>query len=209
MIDISGSTFGRLKVIERAENKGRAVRWLCKCVCGQEKIIMSGHLKSGKIKSCGCLRLESVTKAKKTHGKTNSVEYKAWQSMKNRCYNNNYFLYENYGGRGISVCDRWLDSFESFYEDMGDRPKGSQIDRIDNNGNYTPENCRWISPCGNSRNRKTSRYWYVYGVKYDAAIDAAKEHGVVISTIRTWCLGRYDSGLSKEPRKNCWSELKY
>ena len=89
-----------------------------------------------------------------THNRTNTKEYRAWSSMKSRCSNPNVASYPNYGGRGITVCDRWLNSFENFFEDMGEAPEGFELDRIDVNGNYTPDNCRWVDESTQAKNRR-------------------------------------------------------
>lgn len=156
-IDLTGRAFGRLMVLERSENGGKEPRWLCACICGRKKVVFGSSLKSGQTRSCGCIARE-VTRARSiTHGMFGSPEWRAWASMRSRCLVPTNRNYANYGGRGITVCVRWRDSFEAFYRDMGPRPSPHhQIDRINNNAGYEPNNCRWATRAENQRNRRTT-----------------------------------------------------
>lgn len=149
----AGSVFGRLTVIGRADGyTGKGAFYRCLCECGAKKDAAGYSLRAGKVRSCGCLQRESRVH----HGASYTVEYQAWRGMKRRCYNPSSPGYDSWGGRGIAVCDRWKNSFESFLADMGERPgEGYSLDRIDVDGNYEPGNCRWATAATQSRNKRS------------------------------------------------------
>jgi hypothetical protein len=159
-LNLIGQKFGRLTVIAFAGiAKCGQSSWECLCDCGNKKIVKSDHLRRGNTKSCGCLRKITTANRHLTHGMSHSRIYKRWIGMIKRCYNQNESNYKDYGGRGIIVCERWINSFENFFKDMGSTYKDNlQLDRINNNGNYEPGNVRWATPKENSNNRRNSKH---------------------------------------------------
>lgn len=163
MKDLRNMKFGRLTAIKPTNKRhNKYVIWECKCDCGNIIEVQSSYLSKEKRgrKSCGCL----MSDAKKVHGHTSSngyrsKTYRSWDGMKQRCLNPNNPKYDLYGGRGITVCERWLNSFENFLEDMGERPNETSIDRINNDGNYEPLNCKWstIEEQNNNRRRYANK----------------------------------------------------
>jgi len=153
VIDLTNKKFGRWTVIKMVgRNKQGKIMWLCQCSCGTNREVVGGDLKNGKSTSCGCLRIESIT----THSLYGTPTYKTWADMTQRCNNVNHYNYSDYGGRGIKVCKRWL-KFENFFADMGIKPEGLTIERIDNNKGYYKENCCWASMLDQSKNKRMQK----------------------------------------------------
>ena len=159
-INLIGQKFHRLTVVSRAENGKRGqVMWYCLCDCGNKTIVKSFNLRGKHIKSCGCFRSSK-------NGKSKTSECEAWYSMKKRCQNPKDKSWKNYGGRGINICKQWNNSFETFLKDMGLKPTFKhKIERIDNDGNYEPNNCVWATQFQQSRNMRTNRYITFKGKK--------------------------------------------
>ena len=185
--DLSGKTYSRLTAVAPVgkANNGE-IRWMCQCTCGATTEVSSGNLKSGCVRSCGCLRDETsavIGAATRIHGLFGTPEYQVWSNMKGRCTNPNDASYHAYGGRGVKVCARWMGSVENFYADMGARPSADHsIDRIDNDGNYMPGNCRWATRREQSNNRRSSIFITYHGLRLTVA-QWARRTGISHSAI--------------------------
>lgn len=177
--DLIGTIFHRLTVIRRAANSNAGQRrWECLCSCGNVVVASTTKLRSGRTKSCGCLSRDRTTK----HGMHNTTEYLVWQQMKERCHNPKKAAYLRYGARGIEVCARWRESFQAFIDDMGPRPAGTTLDRIDNNGPYAPENCRWADNHTQYTNRRQT-VWVEYDGERKCRKGWARQYGVNSTTL--------------------------
>jgi hypothetical protein len=152
-----GEVFGRLTVTARGgKNAYNLWEWVCRCKCGREVIVSGNALRSGKTKSCGCLQKDVWNAIVTTHGMSRTPTWRTWVAMLTRCRNRNDHTYRNYGAKGVTVCRRWY-RFESFLSDMGIRPPGTTIDRIDGCKGYMPGNCRWATPVTQNNNRTCNR----------------------------------------------------
>ena len=158
LIDMAGQRFGRLTVLGYVgKTKDRKSLWRCVCDCGRETVTMGRHMRSGHSNSCGCYAKDRVRETKTVHGHKpkagKSPTYATWLCMVQRCTRENWHAYHRYGGRGVTVCERWASSFENFLADMGERPDGMTLDRINVDGHYEPGNCRWATAQEQARNK--------------------------------------------------------
>lgn len=184
-IDLTGRKFGRLSVNYASHKEGKVLYWSCTCECGNTTNVRSQLLREGKTKSCGCLQEElrkSVGGITRTHGMKHTKTYVVWEGMKSRCYYTGDVSYKNYGGRGISVCDSWKNSFENFYRDMGERPDGMSLDRIDNSKGYYPDNCRWSSRTTQGRNKRNNIVISINGQR-KVLSELSKDTGIKYGTL--------------------------
>lgn len=187
--DLVGQRFGRLVVRKQGPHEGRSVAWECVCDCGGVSVVTTGRLRSGNTKSCGCGKYVGFEPYHKiTHGQASAQNgkptriYQIYKSMVRRCTRSADPAYYKYGGRGITVCARWRHSFENFYADMGERPEGKSLDRIDNDGPYSPENCRWATPLEQGANTRQNR-WITAGGMTKHLTGWARHFGVCPSTM--------------------------
>jgi hypothetical protein len=193
--DLTGLKFGRLTAVKRAADCGHHTRWECECECGNKTISHTTSLTSGRSKSCGCLNHETIINKITKHGGRHDKLYGHWCGMKKRCYNPKYEHYDRYGGRGITICDEWLNNYGSFKEwaECTGHKEGLTIDRIDNNGNYEPQNCRWVNQKEQVRNRSTTIY-----IEYDGKKKPLKEWCELLKINYKLAHARYKRGLNPE-----------
>jgi hypothetical protein len=176
--DITGHKYGRFTVIARhGRDKYNRTTWECLCDCGKTKIHVASHITSGQIKSCGCANFG----ARKTHGMSRTRIFNLWQHMWQRCTNPKQINYADYGGRGIKVCDRWK-SFDAFMIDMPPREGNKSLDRIDNNGDYTPTNCKWSTQKEQCRNKRNNVLYIVDGEML-TAVEIAENNNMKYQTL--------------------------
>ena len=180
-VDLVGQRFGRLTVLEECGRQGGGVVWRCQCDCGNITEVRSNHLRRGAIVSCGCYNREKD----RTHGQSHTPLHHVWQCIKDRCLNENYAYRDTYGGRGITICDEWLD-FNAFYAwaIANGYKEGLTIDRIDNNGGYEPNNCRWVDMKVQGRNRRNNHLLTFNGETH-CVTEWAELMGIKASTICT------------------------
>jgi hypothetical protein len=193
-IDLTGRSFGRLTVLsENGRSTHGAILWACRCACGGFCVVVGDRLRTGHTRSCGCLAREIATERAATmnvtHGQSTSRAYHLWSGMMTRCLNPKRSTWGRYGGRGITVCERWR-SFENFYADMGDPPARMSLDRIDNDKGYEPGNCRWANAHTQSQNRR-----HCLQVSYGGMTMTLAEWGRHLGISRWTLYDRYRRGL--------------
>lgn len=205
-VDMTGYKFNNCEVLYRVENRYGVAHWKCKCRCGKLFVSAGSNIRKGKTNSCGCYQKEKVSNTRKTHGKSESRLYGVWESMKQRCNNPNNPNYNRYGGRGIKIYSNWNNSFESFsnWAYANDYHDNLTIDRVDNNGNYEPENCRWVDCRAQSRNRNSNRLLKFQGKELCVA-EWSDLTGINSNTI----LNRLSRGWSVEETLSTPIEHKY
>lgn len=199
-IDLTGHRYGRLTVIERVgKNNTGQTTWKCVCDCGKEIIVVGARMRFGSVKSCGCLQREMASLANKTHGMTKSKLHVDWRAMRKRCFCKNDKAYKDYGGRGITVCDEWND-FMAFYEWSMNNGYSEELslDRIDNDGNYCPENCRWTDSITQGNNKRNN-FRVEYNGETKTLAEWSRITGIGSSTIKS----RIISGWSIEDALFC------
>ena len=183
IINLVGERFGKLMVINRdTAVTNKEARWECKCDCGKTSIVSSYSLRNGRTTSCGCINNGEYLKRITLYGKSITTEYNIWRSMIARCNNKNDAAYNNYGGRGITVCQRWTDSFDNFITDMGRRPKNMTIERVENDLGYFKENCKWATRKEQSLNRRSTIWLEHDGVRLSKT-DWAKKLNTTLNGI--------------------------
>lgn len=185
--DLTGQKFGRLTVIERVENKGKQTCWKCQCECGNEVIVQGNNLKNGHTVSCGCFRREKTSESHKTHGMARSKIYKTWKGIKKRCFNPNFKYYKDYGGRGITMFPEWIDDPKSFIDYVSKLPhfgeENYSLDRINNDGNYEPNNLRFTDRKTQSRNTRRNIIVEYQGRKM-TLMEAAELSGIPYDVLK-------------------------
>ena len=203
---ILNKKFGKLLVLETAgSDNHKNGLYKCKCDCGKIVILTRGQITKSKTKSCGCVWKQLNKEKGTTHGMHGTSIYSIWLGIKYRCYNKKHKRYKDYGGRGITVCVEWLESFENFYKDVGDRPKGMSLDRKDNNKGYSKENCKWSTTKeqnNNKRDRKDSNF-ITYKGKTKTITQWAKRSGLTATTVsdrlkRAWSFEKAITPIEKE-----------
>lgn len=196
MYDRTGEVVGRLTVIERAGTKqyqssNKRSMWLCQCACGNKIVTSARNLNEKSVLSCGCLQREAASSANTTHGESRNPLYKVWTEMKQRCLNPSDVNFHHYGGRGIKVCERWRNSFRDFLSDVGKRPVGTSLDRINNDGDYEPSNVRWASASQQLANTRRVRKFEVGG-EVLCIREISQKYGIHYNTL----IQRLNKGMS-------------
>ena len=193
-IDISNKKFGKLLALKRCTNMSGKTAWECKCDCGNITFVTTSNLTCNRIRSCGCLKIKQLLERSTTHNQRHTVLYSVWRGLRQRCNNPKHASYHNYGGRGITVCEEWDKSFQAFYdwsyangystENQKDEKLKLTIDRIDNNGNYEPSNCRWVDRKTQTRNMRTTRF-ITFNGQNKSVSEWCEIYGIKLQTFNT------------------------
>lgn len=181
---------------------------LCYCKCGGVCVRQRGGLRNGRSTHCGCRKIARLSELNSRHGMTGTAIYSTWCNMLDRCRNPKNHQFNDYGGRGISVCNRWM-TFENFYADMGDRPPGLLLERINNDLGYKPSNCKWATWNDQAKNKRVSKRWLVNGIWFDSSTEASAFFNVHPSVIIRGCNGYTRNGREYPPRQGWSASLKY
>lgn len=198
-----GDTYSQLTVIAAAPRKNGRNYFQCRCSCGNTLAVEKHKLVSGHTRSCGCYKIRLIKERSITHGRSRSRVYGIWIQMRDRCNNPENNNYSRYGGRGITVCERWENNFDAFLNDMGEPPTEYQLERIDNNGPYSPDNCRWATHQEQCNNRTTTLYFTYKGMNKSAA-EWAREVGMGYNTLRNRIVNLgwpIEKAMTTPPRK--------
>lgn len=204
--------YGKLTFIGHfGTSPDKHILWKMICDCGNERIAMATRVRQGAIFQCHACATQAGAEANKKHGMRNTSEYTSWQSMKRRCLSETDKDYKKYGAKGITICKEWIDSFECFFNDMGRKPKGSSLDRIDNTKGYYKENCRWATDSQQQRNKRNSRVWLIKGKVFESLLEAANFYGVTKTTVKRWVTGSFDKRRNTftRPKNDCKQIFKY
>ena len=193
-VDISNKKFGKLLAVKRCTNMSGKTAWECKCDCGNITFVTTSNLTCNRIRSCGCLKIKQLLERSTTHNQRHTVLYSVWRGLRQRCNNPKHASYHNYGGRGITVCEEWDKSFQAFYdwsyangystENQKDEKLKLTIDRIDNNGNYEPSNCRWVDRKTQTRNMRTTRF-ITFNGQNKSVSEWCEIYGIKLQTFNT------------------------
>lgn len=199
-----------LSELPHRSNDGH-IKWLCRCDCGDVSEYIATRVKHNRVNQCKKCGFKVIGTKNTTHGMRKTGTYSSWISMKDRCLNKNSKDFDSYGAKGITVCKEWADSFEQFYLDMGEKPRGKSIDRIDNNLGYFKENCRWATHSEQQKNKFNSCIWLVKGQLFESLQEAADAYKVKKQTIVKWVDGWTDKRINKKwsAKDGCKRIFKY